>query len=100
MTESLKALAITHKVLEFIVLDAQPISVVEDEGFRRLLEYSEPRCSLPSSIFPRPVYSLLLIQQWYRIGIGYRQIHKAQALLLVSGKSQISASLIVRLFVC
>ena len=38
-TESLKASAITQKVLEFIVLDAQPMSVVEDEGFRCLLEY-------------------------------------------------------------
>ena len=47
-TESLKALAIIQKVLEFIVLDAQPMSVVEDEGFRRLLEHLEPRYSLPS----------------------------------------------------
>ncbi|KAI2655629.1 Zinc finger BED domain-containing protein 4 [Labeo rohita] len=47
-TESLKALGITQKVLEFIVLDAQPMSFVEDEGFRRLLEYLEPRYSLPS----------------------------------------------------
>ena len=46
--ESLKALAITQKVLEFIVLDAQPMSVVEDEGFRRLLEHLEPRHCLPS----------------------------------------------------
>ena len=47
-TESLKSLAITWKVLELIVLDAQPMSVVEDEGFLRLLEYLEPRFSLPS----------------------------------------------------
>ncbi|KAI2645091.1 Zinc finger BED domain-containing protein 4 [Labeo rohita] len=47
-TESLKALGITQKVLEFIVLDAQPMSVVEDQGFRCLLEYLEPRYSLPS----------------------------------------------------
>ena len=33
---------------EFIVLDAQPMSVVEDKGFRRLLEYFKPRHSLPS----------------------------------------------------
>ena len=46
--ESLKALAITQKVLEFIVLDAQPVSAVEDEGFHRLLEGFEPRYSLPS----------------------------------------------------
>ena len=46
-TSSLKALAITQKVLEFIASDAQPVSVVEGEGFRRLLEYFEPRYSLP-----------------------------------------------------
>ena len=44
----MKALAITQKVSEFIVLDAQPTSVVEDEGFCRLLEDLEPRYSLPS----------------------------------------------------
>ena len=38
-----------------------------------------------ASIFLRPAYSLLLIQQQYRIGIGYRQIHKAQASVSVSG---------------
>lgn len=46
--ENFKASAITQKVVEFIVLDAQPMSVVEDEGFRRLLEHLEPRYSLPS----------------------------------------------------
>ena len=72
LTESLKALAITHKVLEFIVLDAQPMSVVEVQRFRRLLEYLEPRYSIPShKYFPRPICSLLLIQQRYRMGIGY-----------------------------
>ena len=45
---NLKASAITQKVLEFIVLDAQPMSVVEDEGFRCLLQCLEPRYSLPS----------------------------------------------------
>ena len=43
-TESLKASAITQKVLEFIVLDAQPMSVVEDEGFRCLLEKFKAKC--------------------------------------------------------
>ena len=47
-TESLKASAITQNVLEVFVLDAQPMSVVEDEGFHRPLEYLEPRYSLSS----------------------------------------------------
>ena len=47
-----------------------------DEGFSCLLEHLEPRYA---SIFLRPVYSLLLIQQQYWISIGYQQILKAQA---------------------
>ena len=37
-----------------------------------------------ASIFPRPIYNLLIIQQWYRIGIRYRHMHKAQASVSVS----------------
>ena len=44
----MKALAITQKVLAFIVLDAQPMSVAEVQGFHLLLGYLEPRYSLPS----------------------------------------------------
>ncbi|KAI4901092.1 hypothetical protein NFI96_010466, partial [Prochilodus magdalenae] len=43
-----KATAITAKVMEFIALDDQPFSVVEDVGFRRLLEHLEPRYTIPS----------------------------------------------------
>ena len=32
-----------------------------------------------ASIFPRPVYNLLLIQQWNQIDIGINRKHKAQA---------------------
>lgn len=45
---SVKATNITEKVMEFIVLDSQHLSVVDNEGFRRLLEHLEPRYSLPS----------------------------------------------------
>ncbi len=45
---SVKATNIKEKVMEFIVLDSQPLSVVENEGFRRLVEHLEPRYSLPS----------------------------------------------------
>lgn len=34
--------------MEFIVLDDQPLSVVENVGFRRLMEHLEPRYNLPS----------------------------------------------------
>ncbi|KAI7814064.1 putative zinc finger BED domain-containing protein 4-like [Triplophysa rosa] len=43
-----KSVKITEKVVEFIVLDNQPLSVVENVGFRRLMEHLEPRYSLPS----------------------------------------------------
>ncbi|KAG9261302.1 zinc finger BED domain-containing protein 4-like [Astyanax mexicanus] len=46
--DNVKAKEITEKVLNFIVLDDQPLSVVENEGFRSLMEYLQPRYSLPS----------------------------------------------------
>ncbi|KAI2648703.1 Zinc finger BED domain-containing protein 4 [Labeo rohita] len=36
-----------EKIIKFIVLDDQPLSVVENVGFRRLIEHLEPRYSLP-----------------------------------------------------
>lgn len=46
--DSAKANAITGRVMEMIAIDDQPFSVVEDFGFRRLIEFIEPRYSLPS----------------------------------------------------
>ncbi|XP_034542641.1 zinc finger BED domain-containing protein 4-like [Notolabrus celidotus] len=46
--DSAKARSITNKVMEMIALDDQPFSIVEDRGFRRLMEHIEPRYSLPS----------------------------------------------------
>ncbi|XP_077063451.1 zinc finger BED domain-containing protein 4-like [Siphateles boraxobius] len=43
-----KAKLITEKLVQFIVLDDQPLSVTENVGFRRLLEHLEPRYTLPS----------------------------------------------------
>ncbi|XP_048849254.1 zinc finger BED domain-containing protein 4-like [Brienomyrus brachyistius] len=42
-SDSVKAKGITQKIVEFIALDDQPFSVVEDVGFRRLIEHIEPR---------------------------------------------------------
>ena len=42
-----KAKGITRKVMEFIGLDDQPFSVVEDVGFQRLLAHVEPCYVLP-----------------------------------------------------
>ena len=46
--DSSKARLITNKVMEMIALDDQPFSIVEDRGFRRLIEHIEPRYSMPS----------------------------------------------------
>lgn len=43
-----KALAITEKIGQFIVLDDQPLSVVSNVGFKRLIEHLEPRYIMPS----------------------------------------------------
>lgn len=40
---SQKAKQITQKLIEFIGLHDQPLSVLEDPGFRRLLSHLEPR---------------------------------------------------------
>ncbi|CAL9685112.1 unnamed protein product [Knipowitschia caucasica] len=47
---------ITQRVVEYIALDDQPISVVENVGFCRLMKFLEPRYELPSRryiSFPR-----------------------------------------------
>ncbi|XP_067300896.1 zinc finger BED domain-containing protein 4-like [Pseudorasbora parva] len=41
-SDSAKAKGITKKIMEFIALDDQPFSVVEDVGFRRLIDHIEP----------------------------------------------------------
>jgi len=47
-SDGVKAKGITQKIMEFIPLDDQPFSVVEDVGFRRLIEHIEPRYVMPS----------------------------------------------------
>ncbi|XP_060794595.1 zinc finger BED domain-containing protein 4-like [Neoarius graeffei] len=46
--DSAKAKSVTNKVMEMIALDDQPFSIVEDRGFRRLIEHIESHYSLPS----------------------------------------------------
>ena len=47
-SDSAKAKGITQKMMEFIALDDQPFSVVDDVGFRRLIKHIEPRYAMPS----------------------------------------------------
>ena len=49
--DSGKAKAINERVMEFIALDDQPFSVVENTGFRNLIAHLEPRYTLPSRRF-------------------------------------------------
>ena len=46
--DSARAKGGTRKIMEMIALDDQPFTVVENEGFRGVLEYFEPRYTLPS----------------------------------------------------
>ena len=46
--ESKKAKEITEHIAHFIVLDDQPLSVVNNVGFRRLINHLEPRYEMPS----------------------------------------------------
>lgn len=46
--DSAKAKGITKRIMEFIALDDQPFSVVEDVVFRRLIDHIEPRYTMPS----------------------------------------------------
>lgn len=42
-TNNVKAAKITEKILHYIVLDGQPLSVVGDKGFRLLMNHLKPR---------------------------------------------------------
>lgn len=43
-----KSKATTRKLMEFMALDDQPFSVMEDPGFRNLMQHLSPRYNLPS----------------------------------------------------
>jgi hypothetical protein len=43
-----KKLYVSDRIARMIVIDLQPFSIVEDRGFHELLEYLEPRYSMPS----------------------------------------------------
>ena len=53
----------TDAVLTLIAQDMQPISVVENEGFRRLLHVMDPRYQLPS----RSTITRALLPQKYEV---------------------------------
>jgi hypothetical protein len=54
-------LALTRAVADFILVDGQPVSVVEGIGFRRMVESLEPRYELPGRTFFQQVCLLLFV---------------------------------------
>lgn len=50
--DSMRWKDITFRIMEFICLDEQPLSVVEDKGFRRLLSCLDPRYDPPRQEIP------------------------------------------------
>lgn len=46
--DDLRAREITRKITEMICLDNQPLSVVEDVGFKNLINFLDPRYDMPS----------------------------------------------------
>ena len=47
-TNSVQAKKITERIVNFIVMDGQPLSVVGDKGFRLLINHLEPRYDMVS----------------------------------------------------
>ena len=56
-----KAQAITRQIGIFIATDLRPYSVIENSGFRQLINTMEPRYQLPS----RPHFSKVVVPQLY-----------------------------------
>ncbi|CAK6983228.1 zinc finger BED domain-containing protein 1-like, partial [Scomber scombrus] len=46
--ESQRAREITRSLAQMIVKDLQPISMVEDQGFRHFMKVVDPRYQIPS----------------------------------------------------
>lgn len=57
-----RAISWNKVVAEFMVLDVQPFSIVEDVGFRRLMSKAEPRYKLPG----RKYFSTSMIPDMHR----------------------------------
>jgi hypothetical protein len=49
--------------MEMIALDIQPFSLVEDEGFVRLIKLLQPKYTIPS----RPHFSQKLLPEMYKL---------------------------------
>lgn len=54
---TVQATQTTERILHFIVIDGQPLSVMSDKGFRLLIHNLEPRCEIVGqNICPRRLY--------------------------------------------
>lgn len=61
--DSVRARGITNRITKMIALDDQPFSVVENVGFRGLMEYVEPRYKMPS----RRYFSDVCLPELYNV---------------------------------
>ena len=75
-SDSAKAKGITQKMMEFIALDDQPFSVVDDVGFRRLIKHIEPRYAMPS----RRHFSDVCLPELYNVVANH--VHELIAFLI------------------
>ncbi|XP_041462046.1 zinc finger BED domain-containing protein 4-like [Lytechinus variegatus] len=56
-----RQVAISRKIALMMALDFRPFNIVENEGFRNLVQYTDPRYRMPS----RPVFSMNLVPAIY-----------------------------------
>ena len=73
-----RAIKITEALTHFITLDDQPLSVVDNVGFRRLLKVLEPRYEIPSRLY---ITDLMLPKVYDKVKNHVRSlVHDAEAI--------------------
>ena len=73
-----RAIQITEALTHFITLDDQPLSVVDNVGFRRLLKVLEPRYEIPSRLY---ITDLMLPKVYDKVKNHVRSlVHDAEAI--------------------
>ncbi len=87
-SDGVKAKGITQKIMEFIALDDQPFSVVEDVGFRRLIEHIEPRYVMPS----RRHFSEMCLPELFNVVATHVHEHIAADISAISFTTDIWSS--------
>ncbi len=87
-SDGVKAKGITQTTMEFVALDNQPFSVVEDVGFRRLIEHIEPRYVMPS----RRHFSEVCLPELFNVAATHVHEHIAADISAISFTTDIWSS--------